>query len=363
MKLEIKNPIFTQSKLSLGEKDTKSFSKEKYLLLEWAAANPDLIGNVKEKIIKIPERNFYSFSAEIHDPIAESSFIGVGRAHDRLNASSKAIGECLERYFAKYIFSTQPKLIGTTIVVKGKEVSFQDVNNFTFPLSGLRSSNGWAVHFSPEMALAQSLFEALERHILLFTFLRDGWDGFVYYDGPEYNKIDFSSLISKYSVAEFKAGISIAKVQNYSGILMGYCSDLCDKIAASTEWLQAFFEVYENAVIYSNPDTNTNGQMAKESSLLLDYLHHFLRTPSPSFKRTANSNQITQKTQEITTQVLLLDLSSNFNFPFYATYVCGIDLIPLFFSQNLDPAARTHIQGILKKKGLSGEIPFYHPII
>ena len=110
---------------------------------------------IAESILKFGGLEFYTFSAFKNNYLANIDISGFGSDPSRKVAAVKCAAETIERITMFDYFS---------------EVS-------SLPL-GLQTSNGWAVHQTKAIAKQNALNEAIERHLLLKSYLLHGWDGF-----------------------------------------------------------------------------------------------------------------------------------------------------------------------------------------
>ncbi len=112
------------------------------------------------------------------------------------------------------------------------------------PFSPFHDSNGWASGFSRSSASSRAECEALERHILQISFLKNGWNGFFLGDVQEIEGFTVRSLFSRFSCNDHSAGLIALSGPDFPGVCFGYVCDHVDKIAQSLKWRHAFFEAY-----------------------------------------------------------------------------------------------------------------------
>ena len=108
--------------------------------------------------------------------------------------------------------------------------------------SSFRTSNGWAVHFDKETAVRNSFEEALERHILIATYLKSGWSGFELVDHQKVEGREIFSIVSKYTCNGYGAGMVILKDPTFIGVSFGYLCAPANEILTSPKWEHALFE-------------------------------------------------------------------------------------------------------------------------
>lgn len=110
------------------------------------------------------------------------------------------------------------------------------------PEEQIRNTNGWAVHFSAPLAIDAAKREALERHILLYTYLRSGWSGFSCLDRRGGKNGDAIFLVSNFSQNGHFAGMVIYRDNRLPGISFGYLADEVNRLQSSPRWNHALFE-------------------------------------------------------------------------------------------------------------------------
>lgn len=338
-------------------------------LLEWSANHPEIISKIEERTIDLPSGKFYSFNLVAHSHVLNRKFVGIGRSRVRLTAAARAIGESIERIVGAEILS-DPHIKANHEIKVFSHLPFEVTelsSSRLLPSPGLRSSNGWAVHYSKRMAIEAALNEALERHILYLTYLRSGWDDFDYFPGGSVLNIEVGSLIGRVAVAGRKAGIAVSHIEGLPGFAMGYCCDLADQFHTSSKWEQGFFESIETALYYSKNQFGS-GTWANDYGyqILQAYQEYYLGKTAPPWIYSSTSGRPSiENTDSMSASILLIDVAKALNmpFPFYASYIFGGDFIPLFFKQRLDKVEASFVQDILSKFNLSTLIPEFHPVI
>ena len=162
-------------------------------LLSWFAG---LGIPIRERYLELGQFHYFQFSAQF--AAGDSITTSHGRSEVRKLAALKCVGEFVERRFLdeSYRSSDSPGLLPRT----------------------LRSSNGWAVHQDGGKAKNTAYREALERHLLLKSFLTYGWSGFRLVEKMETEKMDLFFLTSRFSADGLTAGMVIAKSPIYPGV-------------------------------------------------------------------------------------------------------------------------------------------------
>ena len=100
---------------------------------------------------------------------------GFGRSQDELTAAVKACAEALERTtYREFIKQNGSLNLQIQQTLSGMKIESNDHPKQIAP--SFQNSNGWAVGFSSSSAIERAKVEALERHLLLLTFIKDGWN-------------------------------------------------------------------------------------------------------------------------------------------------------------------------------------------
>lgn len=207
-------------------------SKEQSLL-SWFGENFKGLGYESEHEVLGVKHHCVSFFTD--DPMAPKSLAAHGSHRVRSVAVLKAICEFIERQAYRSFF--EKKLPFMVSRLDGLKMIRHD-----FPAP--KSSNGWAVHFDRDLARKNAYEEALERHILLASFLKDGWNGFQVIDRRISRSQITLSLVSRYNCNGYGAGLVLIKDKSFPGIAMGYLSDLKDHLLTSSKWEHALFEAF-----------------------------------------------------------------------------------------------------------------------
>ncbi len=327
-------------------------------ILDWIADNTVLKANVIESSINLGGNTFYRFSISARNT-AEKEYHGLGRSKNRLTAASIAAGEVIERFIAKQILKSSEVIRAThCVIIENSEISVKPVsNNIELPSTGLHSSNGWAVHFSLKSAIDNSVTEAMERHILLYTYLREGWSGFHADAQVPFKNQVLTPYISKFSFGGIGAGIVATEGKEFPGRTFGYLCDDLEKINRSSKWLSAFFESFDQweSLAQNHSEPSENGWLTR-------YQHHFLNLKHSERNEAAKQGLNFPKVQA---NILMFDIQKilNLPFPLFAAYTYGGDLIPLFIKQKLSDEESSGVVKLLKKWDLPGTLPEYHPIL
>ncbi len=328
-------------------------------LLEWIVENALLKSKVFESTIDLGGREYFCFSISAIDS-DNNEYLGFGRSNSRLEAASIASGEVIERLAAKKILKATEVITTNSVVkIENTEISAAQSKTQTAPPSpGFHSSNGWAVHFSLKSALENSVIEALERHILLYTYLHSGWHGFQIDSQVPFKSQTLTPYISKFSFGGFGAGIVATEGKEFPGRTFGYLCDGATQINNSPKWLNAFFESYcqwDSFVKKNEPQSNDENWLSKYQHYFLNHVHE--AKEGKAFKELDHP--------KVESNILMLDIQKLLDLPvpLVGAYTFGRDLIPLFFKQKLSIEESLVLGNLLKKWDLPPELPEYHPIL
>jgi hypothetical protein len=193
---------------------------------------------------------------------------------------------------------------------------------------------------------------------LLLTFLKDGWRGFYEINRLTVEGIEFTSLLSKYTLAGYAAGIGIARSKKFKGASFGYICDKVERIQTSPKWEQAFYESFD----YLRMRASFTG-FQPEPDLISQELHHYLEN---SFAEEFSAQeQVASLGNRFSSNLAVIDLGKelNLNFPFFAAVVHGQDLLPLYFKKSLMASDQRILEEQLADHGITSSLPERHPIL
>lgn len=334
------------------------------LLLEWVADNPILKTRIHESTLDVAQSRYFRFAIEGTDAEGEM-FRGFGRSRDRRGAAVIASAEMLERLVAKKVLKTNDLTAARHgILFKNGEIEINESAPCAMPSQGLHSSNGWAVHFSLQAAIERAALEALERHILLYTYLKDGWEGFDRDHQVVFEHVTLFPLMSRNEIAGFRAGMVYTKGQETGvgalpGVTFGYLCDESTRFLKSTKWLNAFFESYEQWI-----DVERLG-IKDTDSWIERYQRHYLEKDRLSLAPTAPHTTELHSIKQAHGHLMAFDLAKALHLPcsLYAAFVFGGDLIPLFLKQRLTKEEGLTLMHKLIGLGIAARLPEFHPIL
>ena len=288
--------------------------------------------------------NFFEFTALYKSEIGDT-FFGHGQSTDEQLALIKAVAELYERRELKNYF----KDLRDNRIQKNIPAIYEH--------SSLRSSNGWAVHFDHALATDAAINEALERHILLLSYLKDGWLGFIKIDEQIVDDIKFTSLISRYECSGVQAGMIIAKSPKQAGVTFGYFSEATKNIRTSPKWAHALCEAKCQLDGFFDLSTADFKESHVVENSILNYLKNFWAEPVFA----ADDRIISLPT--VAPQIQSFDLSESFGVPLVAVNATGGGLFPLFFPRTISAQAKAYLSPLFLKNGISTPCPERIPIL
>lgn len=278
--------------------------------------------------------NLFRYCVSFSEDFGGKNLAGHGYDTDPSVAALKGAAELIERKVVAEYFRQNPREL-------------------------FKNSNGWAVHFSKNLADSAALREALERHILLYTFLRSGWNEFVLLDHKVTEKGEAFFLVSPYVCNGYFASLVVYKDHRFPGVSFGHMADLLEKFNSTPRWGHALFE----AVAFVERGVETGGFGVSLDNQIYEDCRLWLLEPWTS--RIWKKDLSFQSLPEAKVEILSGSVSSllpSFKGLVYS-HVKSSDLIPLFVSEDLkDASCHQAISQILAKY----EIPApneRHPIL
>jgi hypothetical protein len=177
-----------------------------YDLLDWIASSGLMKLSVFERELQVREK-YFRFAIRGETASGES-FSGFGRSTDKKLAATIAVNELLERFVSRSVLQDKRVLAPFAVTASNGKLEFESLQErVQLPTPGFHSSNGWAVHFSAAAAVENAAREALERHILLLSYLKSGWSGFFFDEPVPFAGATLIPGIAKVEAGGFKAGI------------------------------------------------------------------------------------------------------------------------------------------------------------
>jgi hypothetical protein len=302
-------------------------------LLSWYA---DKKTPMLETVLQLGGLKYFHFSSSfsVADGRRAHSF---GNDIDRRFAILKCAGEALERQAMVLYF-------------------IDHADQFPKPF---RNSNGWAVHFLPEKARRKSMREALERHLLLKSFIEFGWSGFNHIQTIEADDIAIYLFSSRYTCQGLCAGLAVAKSEKFDGISLGNTVGEISEMPSSDFWYPAIFEAADKILLGEE-----GAEPIKGTSWIHRETNRFLVEPFDIsiFGQDSSQSYLECAAGDFHVETIDLSRKLGLSFPFYAAFTSGGNLIPLCWRSELDLEGFEYLDPILMKNGIT-EFPERHPIL
>lgn len=294
---------------------------------------------VFESTLKCAGLGFFQFSSQIEWAPGRLCD-GHGADRDRRIAAQKCVAEALERRFMIQFFT-------------------QNSHRPDLPPGSLRSSNGWAVHHCEQDALERAKREATERHLLLLSFFKFGWNGFHLQERRHTKDLDLNFLKARFVTDRYAAGMVIAKTPNYPGASFGYCVGERTQSQDYAFWEPAILEASGKILQLGGraPDApKDHDWMAREEK-------YFLENPLMVESLDLNGQAETLETP-CASYAETFNLEGDLGFPFWAAFAWGGDLIPLNHVSALGSLESQYLAPILFGHNLTiRDLPERCPII
>jgi len=305
-------------------------------LLNWFAKSD---APMSENIFRLGDLSYFQFSSTFKTNTGR--YCGAfGRSQDRKIAAVKCAAEFVER--------------------KAMLDFFSDHGNKLLPMS-FHTSNGWAAHFDRSEAQKRSYLEALERHLLLLSYLKFGWNGFKLIQKIASSELDLYFLLSRFSTEGFVSGLVMAKSPLYPGVSFGYCIGKEADAQTATFWESALFESIDRILTLNGEkidlSTDPKSWLKKEAKIYLETPFDF------SCLHNGFSKGIAIEPPQYNTRIF--NVADWYGMPtaFYAAFTWGEELIPIFHKAALDATATNYLRAIFERNSLSIEIPERHPVL
>lgn len=304
---------------------------------------------------KIGEHKYFICSSSFDD---ESGLVVVcGRGLTKLEAATRCIGEWLERKAVFEFFRSSSETVpakNIQVHENGDLISIGEVETTLLPME-FWTTNGWAIHTDLNKAQESAVAEALERSLLMSSFLRWGWQGLVEINRMSVDQIEFHSCISRYKTEQFSAGFAISRNMGAPGISFGHFSEKTDRILQTPKWTHALYEAADKF------EARLDRNQIKDP-IAVDvkwYMVHGDRLDLADDK----TAQEKIKFSNFSLHVEDIAVKWNLPFPLYSAFAFGGDLMPLFLPRELSDSGRELVLSIGKSLGFKAVIPERTPIL
>lgn len=320
---------------SAAKKYPSPVTDEADALLSWFSSSGY---PMSEKTLRLGGLSYHQFSSFF---VTDSGrHCGAyGRSENRRAAAIKCAAELLERKAMIEFFSGS----GSSLLPRE-----------------FHTSNGWAVHFHKHESTRRAYLEALERNLLLKSYLSFGWAGFQIHQKISTPEMELVFLLSRFATKDLVSAMVIAKSPLYSGVSFGYGIGERAGIHSSKFWESALLEAIDRPLILRGEKIDLSHD---PKSWLLSESKYFLESDF-DFSQLGDSNSELVEIEEPKHQVFAIDLAEKLGLPFsfYSSFAWGGDLIPLFHKRSLQPDGEAYLREILARNGLS-DIPERHPVL
>ncbi len=339
-------------------------------LLNWVESS-NLFENPILREVNFLGNQFYRATVSIRRENLSSDLpTGCGRSKSAPTALSKAYIETIERIVATEVQNEVGFYSELKINIQSDRFSILDsTKKIIMPPKKLRTTNGWAVHFDLNSAIENAYSEALERHLLQYTYFRDGWCGFIKSEPINWENLNMWSLASKYIQCGRRAGLVATKLIEKPGYTFGYFQDEYLKFPNSKGWLHAMMEGFEPAKFYDSVsegqikkllDATTNPMDRVQLSYILNP-NNLLGYCSPHL---SIADVVDIGMNNLSANLVLVDIGKKWNLGFnlFGAFVYGESLIPLLFKPEFDVESQEYVQKILELYDIKA-VPDVHPIL
>jgi hypothetical protein len=285
-----------------------------------------------EKESSLERENYFLAQVQSHD------IAGFGRASTKRLALVKAIAEFYERRLMREVFSNELSNVPKV----------------------LQTSNGFAVHFTQDQATQAATNETIERHLLQYSFLKDGWNGFELISKKTIGEESLTLAASRYEINGLRAGIIIATSRLFPGVSFGYFVDQADQIEFSPRWSHAVSEAVDKIEPFLKLEKSARSKdlMPIEQGILNWMM-------APKDKMDLVEGGIIQSLPATSIETRTFDLSERWglDFPLYGAYSFSENLLPLIVVDRVAQNSSDLILKILKKFDLPAHIPERNPVL
>lgn len=288
-----------------------------------------------------------------------AGFIPVcGRGTTKLQAATRCIGEWLERKAAFEFFRSKTDSIETRTLhmSTGLEISISGMEKSSslLPME-FWTTNGWAIHTDQNISVESALHEAIERSLLMSSFLRWGWQGFVEIGKTSVDGMEIRSCISRYKTEMFSAGFAICTDPVTQGLSFGHFCESTDAILQSPKWAQALYEAMDK---FGSELDRTSAQ----DPLAVD-AEWYLK--NETVLNLSDDKAVQEKIKFSYCRLHTEDLAKKWDLPFplYSSFAFGGDLMPLFIPRELTESGRKHVTNLANSLGFDPVIPERIPVL
>jgi hypothetical protein len=270
--------------------------------------------------------------------VQSGGIAGFGRAPSKRTALVKAVAEYYERRLMHEVFADE----------------------FSHVPKVLQTSNGFAVHFSQDQANQAATNEAIERHLLQYSYLKDGWQGFELIHRKTIGDESLMFVQSRYEINNLRAGMVIATSKRFPGVSFGYFADQSNKIESSRRWSHAISEALDKIEPFLNlaRSRKTANLMPIEQGIL-DWMMR------PQEKMAFSEYRSARSLPDVAIEYKDFDLAERWNldFPLFGSYCYSPGVLPLLVVDRIKQEGPEFILDILQKFDLPRQLPERNPVL
>lgn len=333
--------------------------------LDWAHSRSDLFEAFSMRSWQIDGTTYFRSTVQAPSTMGYPFLIGCGRSTSPIESIAKACGELLERH-TMYLYK-----IGKISPFRVKSLFlggiFSNVH-FQLPPNELITSNGWAVHPDIEKSTESALAEAIERHLIQQTFLKEEGFGFIQTEVAELDAYKVKSFISPYKMGGYSAGLVQVKSKSHPGSSYGYMSCSSNLIFGAEKWSHALFEAVEPIYFLDNLTKEELIKINLESSDFLEkrQIDYILRSDDLLEKCKGKSESDFIHNLDISEPIFSAEfnLSEIYQIPvkMFASYVFSSGFIPLWNPKKINEVSRKYLENTfsinqIEKEKINVEIP------
>lgn len=308
------------------------------LYLSWF---PSLQLPLAEDKISIGDNQYFHFSTQVQFTSGKLATTH-GKSNSRRIAALKCISECIERkaMFDFYHTDTFKKDIDLSNIIS-------------------RNSNGWAVHLNQDLAKKASYTEAIERHLLLKTFLLYGWKGFNLIKQSNIDGLQIYFLQACISTKNYAAGLVLTQSDKFPGVTIGSTAGLKSELDSNHFWESAWLEsLFKMKVLENHQQVEPVGWIERE-------IYNWVNEPfNPGiFEINKTAQQSVEPDPDASFYELNLREYLGAPVDIYVCYSFGQDLIPLLNWPSLNNEDKAKGNEILKRHKIYHEPSDRMPVL
>ena len=334
-------------------------------LNSWCAQQ-DWLGIPIVRTIEIENDIYYrtSVSLDKSASLEHGAIIGCGRDKSPRLSLTKAYAETIERLIAAHAIRQNLETAKQRLHFEENRFSIgssSQIEKFNWRL--YNTTNGWAVHRTPEAAILSAFQEAAERHLLILSFAFNGWNSFKKTGEGQVLGKQVLYYVSQVRQCGFEAKLVCAKLKNHSGVTFGFQISSQENEAELTDFRKATFEAIEPATAFDHLSSSDLEDIATTAKDPLDRIQaHWAKSPFQEFTHLGLERNIQVP---LTANFVTFDVAKLINspMPHYAAFIGQGSLLPLAQGSALNEIDAAACQSVLETYQPFLRFPDAHPII